>query len=86
MKLHSSFVTKVQRKPKKKKSDVEENLKHGNPKSFLHILHLQQNVKNTLRLPSTHEMEVTCKEAIHNMKVQTIQNGDKDIAFEEVPF
>lgn len=56
---------------KKKKTDVEENLKQ-NPKSCLHIFHLQQNVKNTLRVPSTHKMEVACTEAIHNMKVQTI--------------
>lgn len=60
--------------PKKKKTDVEENLKQ-NPKSCLHIFHLQQNVKNTLRVPSTHKMEVACTEAIHNMKVQTIWRG-----------
>jgi len=59
-------------KGNQKKSDVEENLKRGNPKSCLRILHLQQNAKNVLRVPSTHEMEITCTEAFHNMKVQTI--------------
>jgi hypothetical protein len=66
--------------------DVERNLKHGNPKSCLRVLHVQQNVKNTSRIPSTHEMEVTYKEAIHNMKVQTFQGSNVNIAFEQVPF
>lgn len=29
----------------------------------------KRNEKNSLRVPSTHEMEVGCKDAVHNMKV-----------------